>query len=137
MSARRMLIISLFVSLLGHLIIFVTFSATIPEEREMPPGLIRLSFLGELVERRIFPRVETVIREGEPQLQPLFREMEAGPGPSLVRPSFPVPAPQISVEGILSLPHRDETSLLQMRVAEDRKEVPPKRPHLLEREQDE
>ncbi len=137
MLARRILIISLLVSLLGHLIIFVTFSVTIPEKEERPPGLTRLSFLGELRERRILPRVETVVREDEPELKPLFREMEVGPGPILGRTPSPVPAPQISGEGILSLPRREEASLLQMGIAEDRKEGPPQRPHLLEKEQDE
>ena len=137
MSARRMLIISLLISLLGHLIIFITFSATTPDKGERPPELIHLSFLGELTERRISSRVETIVRESPPPLQPLVREIEMGPGPNLSKSLPTGPVPQIFVEEILSLPQREEASLLRMRIAEDRKEVPPKRPHLLEKEQDE
>ncbi|MCD5401982.1 hypothetical protein LR013_05290 [candidate division NPL-UPA2 bacterium] len=137
MSARRMLIISLLISLLGHLIIFTTFSVITPGEEERPSELTRVSFLGELVEKRISSRVEAVARENRPRLQPLVREIEVGPDLSLSKPLPTVPAPQISLEGMLSFLGQEEASLLQMRITEERKEVPPKKLHLLEKERDE
>lgn len=137
MSARRILTTSLLISLLGHLVIFTTFSVATFKGEERPSELARVSFLGELVEKRISPRVEAVARRSKPQLQPMVRELEVGPGLSLSKPRLTVPAPQISLEGIISLLAREEASLLQVEVAEEGKENPPKRFHLLKKERDE
>lgn len=137
MSARWMLIISLLISLLGHLIIFTTFSVAVPGEEERTPELTRVSFLGGLVRERISPRVEAVVRENIPQLQPLVREIEVGPDLSLSKPFLAVPIPQISLEKILSFLDLEDVLLLQMRINKDSKEVPSKKLHLLEKEQSE
>lgn len=136
MSARRVLIVSLLISLLGHLIIFTTFSVTTPGAGERLPELARISFLGKLVERRTPSRVEAVAREGRPKLQPLVR-VEAGPDLILSKPRPMVPAPQIPLKEIFSLPGREEVSLLRAGIAEDKKENPPFKSHLLEKERDE
>ena len=137
MSARRVLIVSLLISLLGHLIIFTTFSVTTPGGGERLPELARISFLGELVERRALSRVEAVAREDRPKLQPSVREVEAGPDLILSKPRPIVPAPQIPLKEIFSLPGREEVSLLRAGIAGDKKENPPFKSHLLEKERDE
>lgn len=138
MSARRILATSLLISLLGHLVIFTTFSVATFKGEERPPELTRVSFLGEFVEEKPSLRVEAVVREGKrPQLQPMVRELEVGPGPDMSKPRPTVPAPQISLEGIISLLAREETSLLQAEITGEGKANPPKRSHLRKKEQDE
>ncbi len=138
MSAQRILTISFLISLVGHLVVFTTFSVGTFEEGERPYEIARVYFLGEFVEEKPFPRVEAMAREGSmPQLRPMVREPEVGPSLSLSKPRPTVPAPQISVEGIIYLLRDKETSLLEDKVRGEMKENPPERPHLLEKEQEE
>lgn len=132
-ASTRILIVSLLISLLGHLIIFTTFLVTTPGEGERPPELASVSFLGELVERRAPSRVKVVAREGRSELQPLVRGVEAGPDLILSKPRPMAPAPQIPLKEIFSLPERKEALLLRVGIAGDKKEKPPEF-HLLEKE---
>ncbi len=74
MTTRRILANSLLISLLGHLVIFTTFSVATFEGEEKPSETTKVSFLGEFVEEKPALRAEAVVRGGKvPPLQPMVR----------------------------------------------------------------
>ena len=76
-----------------------------------------------------------VVREEKmPQLQPLVRELDAGPGLTLSKPRLMVPAPRISLAGIFSLLRKEEAALLEVKVSDEMKKTLPEKSHLLEKE---
>ena len=139
MSARRILTISLLISLLGHLVVFTTFSVATFKKETSPSEVVRVAFLGNFVKEKPSLRVESVVREeGMPPLQPIVKELEVGPGLSLNKPRPTVPVPRISVEGIISILKDEEGALLEVKVNDDEmKERPPEKLYLLEKEQKE
>ena len=137
MSARRTLITALFISLLGHLIIFTTFSvANFSGVEEKVPKPTSISFLGEVIEKRAPVRVETIGRNSKPRLQPIVREPEIGPSLSSNKPRPTVPAPKISVGEIISLLEDKEAALLKVKVSDKTKKSLPEKLHLLEKERE-
>ncbi len=136
MSARRILIVSLLISLAGHLIIFTAFSTATFKKVKRPPELTRFSFLGEFLEEKAPLQVEAVIgKEKIPQLQPMVREPEIGPGISFNKPRLKASVPRISGEEISTLLQDKEKALLKLKESDERKENPPAKLHLLEKEQ--
>jgi len=136
MSTRRILIVSLLISLAGHLIIFTAFSTATVKKEERPREMTRISFLGEFLEEKAPLQVEAVIgKEKIPQLQPMVREPEIGPGVSFNKPHLTASVPRISGEEIFTLLQDKEKALLETKESDEKKENPPAKLHLLEKEQ--
>ncbi len=137
MSTRRMLTVSLLISLLGYLIVFTIFSVPAFKEAKRSREITPVSFLGKFAERKPSPRMQAVVGEGKmPRLQPLVRELDVGPGLVLSKPRPMLSVPRVSPAGIFALLKKEETALLEVKVSDEMKKSLPEKPHLLEKEQE-
>lgn len=137
MTTRRMLTVSLLVSLLGYLIVFTIFSVPVFKEIKRPREITRVSFVGKFAEKNPSPRMQAVVGERKmPQLQPLIRDLDVGPGLILGKP-LPMPSvPRIFPAGIFSILKKEEATLLEVKISAKMKKSLPEKLHLLEREQE-
>ncbi len=137
MTTRRMLTVSLLVSLLGYLIVFTIFSVPTFKEIKRPRAITQVSFWGKFAEKKPFPRMQTAVGERKmPQLQPRVRELDVGPGLVLSKPLALPAVPRISLVGIFSILKKEETTLLEVKVSAEMKKSLPEKPYLLEKEQE-
>jgi hypothetical protein len=128
-----MLTISLLLSLLGYLIVFTIFSVPTFKEMKKPREITRVSFLGKFAEKKPFPRMQVVAGERKmPQLQPLVRKLDVGPGLVLSKPLSMPAVPRISPAGIFSILRQEEATLLEVKISAKMKKSLPEKPHLLE-----
>lgn len=97
---------------------------------------IQVSFWGELPEEE---GRETRLRQAkkrEPKLEPAIREPEAGPGLLFTKTGAALPDPMTGIEEIASslVGEAEEEQLLEGEGLPPKREVPDRRPHLLEKE---
>ncbi len=132
MSSKRILTISVVISLFGHLIVLSAFSLNRAGEMKKKIAPTQVSFWGELPEEE---RRETHLRqvkEREPKLELAIKEPEAGPGWRFTKTGAALPNPMTEVEEMASSLVKEE-QLLEGESLSPRKEVPNRRPHLLEK----
>ncbi len=130
MSSKRILTISVVISLFGHLIVLSAFSWNRAGEMKKKIAPTQVSFWGELPEegRR---EVKLVPKERGPKLEPAIKEPEAGPRLLFTKTAAALPNPMTGVEEIASSLIKEE-HLLEGGKLSPGKEVPNRRPHLLE-----
>lgn len=139
MSSKRIFAISVLISLLGHLMVLSAFSlnkvqiyhgqAVRQMKKQISPT--QVSFWGELLEeeRR---EVKLEAKRKEPELEPTIKEPEAGPGWLFTKTAGAPPNPMAGVEEMASSLIKEE-ELSGKEKLFPKKEVPNRRPHLLER----
>ncbi len=133
MSSKRIFTISVLISLFGHLIVLSAFSLTTVREMKKQVAPIQVSFWGELPEeeRR---EVKLASKEREPKLEIAIKEPEVGPSWLFTKTRAALPNPMTWVEEIASslVGEAREEHLLEGGKLSSKKEVPNRRPHLLD-----